>query len=375
MLAKRVAVRPLRVLLAILLLALVGSLVTFRHDQHHVLNPSLVKAASVYTPGGAVTLRDADLICDKHGFRADRQDETARPRRVYDLFLFSNELQWLEIRLNTLAPYVDYFVIVESSRTFTNMPKPLVLKDNWDKFATFHHKMLHFVIEDEVKSLRSWDHEDFFMNSLLTKTFPTLAGTDKEAAEGDALVVGHVDEIPKPATIMLLRHCQIPDRLMLRSHFYYYSFQWMHRGEQWARPSATVYHGLKNTILPNDLRNGDGGPEWFLLRPFQRWRQKADLYNAAWHCSWCFSTIAEMLKKMETSSHTPWNTPANRDRNVLVNRVRQGVDVYGREGEYYDKVEGNTDVPDYILDNHDRFGYMLDRNGQGAGFLDWSMRP
>ena len=37
--------------------------------------------------------------------------------KIYDCFNFFNELDILEMRLNILYDYVDYFVIVESSLT------------------------------------------------------------------------------------------------------------------------------------------------------------------------------------------------------------------------------------------------------------------
>ena len=40
--------------------------------------------------------------------------------KIYDCFLFFNELELLEIRLNVLNDYVDYFVLVESTKTFSN---------------------------------------------------------------------------------------------------------------------------------------------------------------------------------------------------------------------------------------------------------------
>jgi len=39
--------------------------------------------------------------------------------RIYDTFIFSNELDLLEIRLHVLGDVVDYFVLVESTRTFS----------------------------------------------------------------------------------------------------------------------------------------------------------------------------------------------------------------------------------------------------------------
>jgi beta-1,4-mannosyl-glycoprotein beta-1,4-N-acetylglucosaminyltransferase len=50
--------------------------------------------------------------------------------KVTDSFIFFNELDILEIRLNTLDPYVDYFIIVESSVTHTGNPKPYYFEEN-----------------------------------------------------------------------------------------------------------------------------------------------------------------------------------------------------------------------------------------------------
>ena len=39
--------------------------------------------------------------------------------KIYDTFIFSNELDLLDLRLNTLNDYIDKFVIVESNITFS----------------------------------------------------------------------------------------------------------------------------------------------------------------------------------------------------------------------------------------------------------------
>ena len=53
--------------------------------------------------------------------------------KVYDCFMFFNELDLLEIRLETLDPYVDYFVISECDSTFSGIDKPYVFEKNKDK--------------------------------------------------------------------------------------------------------------------------------------------------------------------------------------------------------------------------------------------------
>ncbi len=46
---------------------------------------------------------------------------------IYDCFIFFNELELLEIRLNTLENVVDKFVIVESTISFSGLNKKPIL--------------------------------------------------------------------------------------------------------------------------------------------------------------------------------------------------------------------------------------------------------
>lgn len=69
----------------------------------------------------------------------------------YDIFTFNNELDMLDIRLNILNDYVDYFVIVESTETFSGYPKPLYYDLNKDKFSKFKDKIIHYVVTDTPK--------------------------------------------------------------------------------------------------------------------------------------------------------------------------------------------------------------------------------
>ena len=68
--------------------------------------------------------------------------------KKYDVFIFYNELDLLEIRLNILYNHVDFFIIVESNRTFTGKNKPLYYKENKDRFIKFHDKILYHVVDD-----------------------------------------------------------------------------------------------------------------------------------------------------------------------------------------------------------------------------------
>jgi beta-1,4-mannosyl-glycoprotein beta-1,4-N-acetylglucosaminyltransferase len=366
-----------------ILLALTAILNIIHHDQNraHTLN---VPSLTPYTPQGPIdqNLLPKDLspleklsLCTANGFHPYTPKEPGPPRKVYDLILLSTELDWLEIRLHTLAPWVDYFVIVESPTTFTGHAKPLYLRDNWARFEPFAAKIIHRVVEDGSPSRMIWDHEEWLRNSLLYSVFPGLIGTEAEARENDVLVVSDVDEVVRPETMFVLRNCLFPTRLTLLSDFYYYSFQWRHRGPQWAHPEATLYRGAA-TLAPETLRMGKlEASLWSPLAHLKRWRDRATLANAGWHCSSCFATVAEMQTKMHSFSHQELDTPENSNARAIVGRVRTGQDLFGRAGEVYDKLgRGQMDVPGYILEQNEkegRFKHLLMRDGEDAGFEDW----
>ena len=382
--------RQLRALsYAILLWSAITTWIVVDHERSkdHYLSTTLAEVPSNFNTQ-LLSPDEIESTCRSHGFAAYKVTPENPKRKVYDLVLMSTELDWLEIRLHTLADQVDYFVIVESPTTFTGKLKPLHLRDNWHRFAPFHHKIIHRVVPDEIQSARIWDHEDAFRNALFTHVFPGLIGTPQQAQTDDVLVVSDMDEIPRPGTLVLLRLCAFPLRLTLRSEFYYYSFQWRHRGPQWAHPDATLYRGAQ-TLLPNDLRQGllpsssgsgstslTGGFLSFMSIPLaslKRYWTRATLYNAGWHCSSCFSTLTELRAKMHGFSHQGWNTAANREAATVIERVRKGLDLFGREGEVYDRVEGNGDLPAYLKgewEGKGRFGWLLDRDGSKGGFVD-----
>ncbi|KAI1086073.1 glycosyltransferase family 17 protein [Rostrohypoxylon terebratum] len=325
---------------------------------HHVLR---------YNPGKIDLSNAADTgaLCEQHGWAPFGEPNK---RKVYDLIMVNTELDWLEIRLNTTYPYVDYFVIVESKKTFTNHDKPLIIKANLDQFSAYRDKIIYHELDIPAgfhsdRSNPSWAFEDLQRDAMYTQVFPKLTG-EQSPVLGDVIIVADVDEIVRPETLVILKACQFPRRLTLRSHFYYYSFQYLHRGTQWAHPQATYYQGWR-TILPVNLRNSDGG-----LQPLIK-MEKGDLFDAGWHCSTCFSTVNEVLTKLSSFSHVWLNQEVFRDRDRIADRVRNGKDLWDREGEEYERIEDNNDIPTALLGHPDKFSYLLDRDGPTAGFRDY----
>ena len=285
-------------------------------------------------------------------------------RKVYDLITINDELDWLLVRLRQMSPSVDYFIVIESEMTFSNQIKPLHVFENWDMFEPYQNKMLRFTLNETGQDFSKdpWARESFSRNAAFLQTFPLLEG-EATPSHGDVVLVGDVDEIPRPEALNVLRQCQIPRHVRLYTKIYYYSFQWLSHGRgrgEWDHPDATFFEGMADTKLPQNLRGG--GPDM-------------ELWNAGWHCSFCFPTLRQMISKVQSFSHTEMNRAELLQPRGLVERVRRGEDIFMRSGSDCVRVEGNEDVPGTLLDQQGHpkaeFRYLFDRDGEDGGFVDY----
>jgi beta-1,4-mannosyl-glycoprotein beta-1,4-N-acetylglucosaminyltransferase len=116
---------------------------------------------------------------------------------VYDCFTFFNELELLELRLHELAGVVDKFVLVEATRTHSNKPKPLHYRENRDRFAKFHEKIIHVVVDDLPDDKDAWVLENFQRNCIERG----LSGCRPD----DLVMISDLDEIPRASAVITAR--------------------------------------------------------------------------------------------------------------------------------------------------------------------------
>ena len=257
-------------------------------------------------------------LCARYGLLPlQGTSDGATRRAIYDIVLVDSELEMLEVRLGTLAPHVDYFVVVETDRTLKDpsSPKPRHVRDHWERYAPWHGQLIYRALDladpafadssPRAREQMAWDAAHQAVSLLAGRTAP---------GSGDVLLVGNVDEIWRPSALRVLRNCEIPDRVVAKSVAYSYGFQWREAGPdaEWMHPQATTFRG-PDTITPTDLRYG-----------------KADyiLSDGGWHCSWCFGTLHEMVAKL-TSYHTSEGPakPEKRQPGEIVSVVREGHDM------------------------------------------------
>ncbi len=67
--------------------------------------------------------------------------------KVFDCFLFFDEFDVLDVRLDELNDKVDKFILVECNRTFQNKPKRLYFSENKERYAKYLDKIVHVVVD------------------------------------------------------------------------------------------------------------------------------------------------------------------------------------------------------------------------------------
>ena len=111
---------------------------------------------------------------------------------IYDCFQFFNEEQIVDLRLNILEKFVDFFVIVESTCDHQGNAKKL----NFDleKFKKFKKKIIYIVVDDTAEAIKK-KHisgeslvEQHQRNSI-------MRGLEKSSEE-DLIILSDADEIP-----------------------------------------------------------------------------------------------------------------------------------------------------------------------------------
>jgi tetratricopeptide (TPR) repeat protein len=109
--------------------------------------------------------------------------------RVVNLMPFNDELELLQMHLAEMSDWVDLFVIVESTVTFTGAEKPLHFERAKADFAAYAHKIRHVVVDGHPPAFQAPWSRDFRQRDMAVKA---LSGV---CAPEDLVLLTDVDEI------------------------------------------------------------------------------------------------------------------------------------------------------------------------------------
>ncbi len=178
--------------------------------------------------------------------------------KIFDCFMFFDEEQILDLRLNVLNDIVDFFVIVESVYNHKGEKRELVFDKN--KFSKFKDKIIYLIhdeIPKQVETINQNDNENeknrkYIMNAVYRENSQRnyISQGIKEAEKNDIILISDVDEIPKFGNININ---EITNKIiMFKQYMFHYKYNLVLPNFKWTGTKAVR---KKNLISPQWLRN------------------------------------------------------------------------------------------------------------------------
>ena len=178
--------------------------------------------------------------------------------KIFDCFMYFDEEIILDLRLNILDKYVDYFVIVES--LFTHKGDKRELQFDLKKFERFKDKIIYLIYDKLPKNLEKVMDEDnkgeksrkYILNAAYRENGQRnfISRGLENAKEDDLILISDVDEIPNLEKIDLN---QIKKRIIFfKQDMFYYKFNLKLPNLIWTGTKACRKIHLKS---PQWLRN------------------------------------------------------------------------------------------------------------------------
>ena len=206
--------------------------------------------------------------------------------------MYFDEEVVLDVRLNALNNYVDYFVVVESK--FTHRGDKRDLKFNHEKFKKFENKIIYLVYDEESSEVEEikpeYNEADKSGHYILNAAYRENGQRNyiyeglSKADDNDLILISDVDEIPNLSTIDIKN---IKQKIILfKQDMFYYKFNLTIPHFKWTGTKACR---KKDLIGPQWLRNvKDRKYQWFRFDTFfsnTKYTSIKIIDDGGWHFS------------------------------------------------------------------------------------------
>ena len=246
--------------------------------------------------------------------------------RVYDCFMFNDELDVLDIRLAELDEVVDYFVIVESHLTHSGKSKPLYFKDNAERYQKYAHKIRHIVFDEMPQTNNAWHRESHQRDACMRGLY--------DCEDYDIIISGDADEIPRKEIIQNYNPSVGVLGVETKYYFYFLNCERQDKGTTHLR------------IIP-----------YYILKPYSfcffRYKDYSIIKNGGWHFSF-IGDVAQIQKKIDSYAHQEYNTDYYTNTERLTKIINAGGDILEKNMSF-NFVDINDNFPKYVIEHKELF--------------------
>ena len=257
---------------------------------------------------------------------------------IYDCFQFFDEEHILDLRLNVLNEFVDFFVIVESTTNHQGIEKKLYFDSS--KFKKFNDKIIYIVVDDTAEIIKKphlWGEslvEQHQRNSILRGL--------KNCKEDDLIILSDVDEIPNLNKLYLFNK---------KNKFAVFSQKMFGYKINLLNETENNWHGSK-ICLKKNLKS----PQWlrnlkFKKYPFWRIDKPKNLQiipDGGWHFAYLLNP-SDISKKIQSFAHGEFNKEDNTNIDIIEKKMSKLL--HPTRGFELKRVEIDYTFPKYIKDN------------------------
>ncbi len=250
--------------------------------------------------------------------------------KIVDAFIFYNELELLQIRLEELYDVVDYFVLVEGTLTFTGKDKTLYFENNKNKYQKYLDKIIHIIIDDYPDTNDPWCRERYQRNGI-DKGIKKL-----DLNENDIIIISDVDEIVNSNILLDIKNLniKIENHLLysLVMNLYYYSIEFTTQ-RLWYHVKLLSYNKYIQSNVPENIRMSN----FDILIP-----------NGGWHISY-YGDSNFIINKLESFSEQQDNNIHNKNIDFLNRCLENGLLFFNNESLIKIPKENNSNLPKPLI--------------------------
>ena len=258
--------------------------------------------------------------------------------KVYDGFVFNDDYDVLELRLEIMYDHVDKITIVESDHTFSNKPKDYNFEKNIKRYEKWLDKINYIKVESP-KFESAWDNEHW-------QSAQIKLGWSDATPEDVILAAINVDEIIRPETIELIKNTNY-DYYTLWMPIFYFKLNYTDRNQHYS-PWAKAFRGVTGGEIISPIAK--------LVPPDGK--SHINVHHSGWHFSWLGDN--EYIKnKLKSYSHTEFDNSNILDDLNIEENIKRGEDHLKRGSVTWSPVKLDDYFPKVILDNKEKYSQYI----------------